>query len=36
VSESPIHFGEADSYLFPFLENVFAPGRSPVKVAQGT
>jgi hypothetical protein len=32
VSEYSIHFGEDDSKLFPFYENVFVPGKSPVKV----
>jgi hypothetical protein len=32
ASEYPVHFGEGDSYLFPFCENVFLPGKSTDKV----
>jgi hypothetical protein len=32
LGPSSIHFGEGNSYLFPFCENVFVSGKSPVKV----
>jgi hypothetical protein len=31
-SNQQIQFGKGDFYLFPFCENVFVPGKSPVKV----
>jgi hypothetical protein len=32
ASEQPIHFGEDETKLFPFSENVFMPGKSSVEM----